>query len=183
MQKVLRATVTFLEMHSKPALLHVPPPLKSCALLHVAEPPLHFYRYLYHMVGRDYAWVTRKRLTDEDLAAIIHHEKTEIYVLYVEGAPAGFFELNFAESPSVELVFLGLMPEFIGRRLGHFLLAQAIGIAWRAETTRLQVQTCTLDHPRALPLYQRMGFTPFAQDRTEIIPIDDRDTVRLTPSL
>ncbi len=178
----LRTTVTFLEMHKKPLTLHVAPPLRSYALLRAEKAPLHFYRYLYHMVGRDYAWVNRKRMADEELAEIIHHDQVEIYVLYAGGVPAGYFELDFRNTPDVDLVFLGLLPEFSGIGLSRFLLGQAIDIAWRGETRRLQVQTCTLDHPRALPLYQRMGFEPFAQEEAELVPIDDRDFVRLTPS-
>jgi len=182
MPKTLRTTVTFLEMHKKPLLLHVAPPLRNYALLRAEKPPVHFYRYLYHMVGRDYAWVNRKRMSDEELTNIIHHEQVEIYVLYAGGVPAGYFELDFRNVPDVDLVFFGLMPEFAGIGLSRFLLAQAISIAWRDKVQRLQVQTCTLDHPRALPLYQRMGFEPFAQEATELVAIDDRDFVRLTPS-
>ncbi len=182
MPKTLRTMVTFLEMHRKPLLLHVAPPLRNYALLRVEKPPLHYYRYLYHMVGRDYAWVNRKRMSDSELLDIIHHEQVEIYVLYAGGVPAGYFELDFRNIPDVDLVFFGLMSEFSGIGLSRFLLSQAISIAWRAGTLRLQVQTCTLDHPRALPLYQRMGFEPFAQEQAELIAIDDRDIVRLTPT-
>lgn len=182
MPKTLRTTVTFLEMHAKPAHLHVPPPLRNFALLRVEKPPVHYYRYIYHMIGRDYAWVNRKRMSDEELMEQIHHPQVEIYVLYAAGAPAGFFELDFRDLPSADLSFFGLMPEFIGIRLSRFLLAQAIDLAWGRDTKRLQVQTCTLDHPRALPLYQRMGFTAFAQEETELVPLDDRNIIRLTPS-
>lgn len=182
MPKKLRTTVTFLEMYKKPLSLHVPPPLRNYALLRAEKPALHFYRYLYHMVGRDYAWVNRKRMSDAELQDIIHHEMVEIYVLYAGGVPAGFFELDFRNLPDADLVFFGLMPEFSGVGISRFLLSQAISLAWRDDTRRLQVQTCTLDHGRALPLYQRMGFEPFAQEEAELETIDDRDFVRLTPS-
>ncbi|MSP43801.1 MAG: GNAT family N-acetyltransferase [Alphaproteobacteria bacterium] len=182
MPKTLRTVVTFLEMFKKPLALHVAPPLKNYALLRAEKPPLHYYRYLYHMVGRDYAWVNRKRMSDGELLEIIHHDRVEIYVLYAAGVPAGYFELDFRNSPDVDLVFFGLMPEFSGLGLSRFLLSQAISLAWRGNTKRLQVQTCTLDHARALPLYQRMGFEPFAQEEAELVTIDDRDMIRLTPS-
>jgi len=182
MPKTIRTTVTFLEMHAKPALYHVAPQLRNYALLRAEKPPVHFYRYLYHMVGRDYGWVNRKRFSDALLTEQIHHPQVEIYVLYAGGVPAGYFELDFRNMPDAELSFLGLLPDFTGIGLGRFLVAQAIDLAWRRETKRLQVQTCTLDHPRALPLYQRMGFEPFAQEEAEILPIDDRDVLRLTPS-
>ena len=36
--------------------------------------------------------------------------------------------------------------------------------AWLQPIERLTVNTCTLDHPRALPLYQRLGFTAYNRE-------------------
>ena len=47
------------------------------------------------------------------------------------------------------------MPEFVGRGLGFFFLHQATQLAWSKPIERFLVNTCTLDHRRALPLYQR----------------------------
>ena len=88
---------------------------------------------------------------------------TEIFVLYVGGVPAGYFELDAAEPRETELCYFGLMPEFIGRRLGPFLLNAAIEQAWSRPIERFWVHTCTFDHPRALPLYQRAGFVVYAE--------------------
>ena len=60
----------------------------------------------------------------------------------------------------------------VGGGLGEYLLAQAIDIAWQHPITKMKVQTCTLDHPRALGLYQRMGFVPYAQTETEVEELD-----------
>ena len=108
-------TVTHLEMPAEPvhAKRPCPCPRGKCALLRAERPPIHFYRYLYDAIGRDYVWVNRKRLTDLELGAIIHDENVEIYVLYMNGVPAGFAELDFRFMPRAELSFLGLMPEFI----------------------------------------------------------------------
>ena len=60
--------------------------------------------------------------------------------------------------------YLGLMPEAIGRGLGFYLLYHSCMNAWAQPISRLTVNTCTLDHPRALPLYQPMGFVPYARE-------------------
>jgi GNAT superfamily N-acetyltransferase len=73
--------------------------------------------------------------------------------------------------PEAELAYFGLMQDFLGRGLGSFLLATAIDIAWSKPIERLWVHTNTLDHPRALPLYQKMGFVPYAQEKAEIVPL------------
>lgn len=153
---------------------HVAAPARPIALMRTVNPPVHYYRYLYHEVGSSHIWVDRKRKTDDELKAIIHDEQVEIYVLYVEGSPAGFAELNFRERGVAELSYLGLMPDFVGSGLGEYLLAQAIDISWAHPITKLKVQTCTLDHPRALGLYQRLGFTAYAQTETEVEELDER---------
>jgi GNAT superfamily N-acetyltransferase len=168
-------TITKLEMHAKPASLR--PQLRRehdngrVVLLKVKQPPVHFYRYLYQTVGRDYMWVERTRMSDEKLAAIVQDERVDLYVLYCEGAPAGYAELDFRKMPNAELAYFGLIPDFIGRGLGGFLLATAIDIAWTKPIERLWVHTNTLDHPRALPLYQQLGFVPYAQEKAEITPL------------
>ncbi|MGB3810452.1 MAG: GNAT family N-acetyltransferase [Parvibaculum sp.] len=163
MGKVHKTTITHLEMRAEPRLPPVPKPQGKYALVRAEKPPVHFYRYLYNTVGRDYAWVSRKKLTDAELIAIIHNDDVEIYVLWLNGSPVGFTEIDFRMMPDADLCFLGVMPEFIGMGIGRYLLCAAIGLAWSRGPERLTVQTCTLDHPNALRLYQRHGFTPYAQ--------------------
>jgi GNAT superfamily N-acetyltransferase len=163
MGKVHQTVVTHLEMRAQPRLAPAPKPSGRYALIRAEQPPLHFYRYLYDTIGRHYAWVSRRKLTDAELAAIIHDVEVEIYVLWLNGSPVGFAELDFRNMPDADLCFLGVMPEYIGQGLGRFLLNEAISLAWSRGPDRLVVQTCTLDHPNALRLYQRHGFTPFAQ--------------------
>lgn len=168
MGKTHKAIVTHLEMKAQPRLAPAPRPLGKYALLRAEKPPLHFYRYLYDTVGRPYVWVSRRNISDDALAEIIHHDEVEIYVLYVNGAPVGYFELDFRDLPQAELSFLGVVPEYIEQGLGRFLLGEAISLAWLKNPERLIVQTCTLDHPAALTLYQRMGFSPYGQSEVEV---------------
>ena len=154
-----RTVITDLELAEKPTRF-VPRPLGAFAVLRAEAPPLHFYRYLYDSVGRNHVWVERKRLSDEALADIIHHEDNLLYVLYGAGVPAGFAELDQREATSTELALFGLMPEFVGRGLGRWFLNEIIALAWTRPIERMTVNTCTLDHPGALPLYQKAGFIP-----------------------
>jgi len=162
--KRVPTTVTFLEMASKPAVIPPPQPKGKVAILKSENPPIHFYRYLYDAIGRDYKWVDRKKLSDEAIGKIIHDPAVELYVLYCEGCPAGMAELDFRDMDGAQLAYFGLMPEFIGRRLGFFFLYHAVMNAWSRPIGKFLVNTCTLDHPRALPLYQRMGFKPYARE-------------------
>jgi hypothetical protein len=159
-------TVTFLEMNAKPAALPPPLPAKSkVALLKCEKPPIHFYRYLYDTIGAQYYWVDRKRLSPEALTEVIHDPLNQLFILYTDGSPAGMAELDLRTPGTANISYFGLMPEFIGKRLGFFFLYHTCVNAWLQPIERLTINTCTLDHPRALPLYQRLGFT--AYDRQE----------------
>ena len=163
----LEVTVTWLEMTARPTRPSFARP-PGIALMRAADPGAAFYRYLYDRVGADWLWYERRALDDAALEAIVSDERVEIYVLYRNGAPAGFAELDRRQSDGIELAYFGLMPGFIGRGLGVWLLHEAIDIAWSYEPERLWLHTCTLDHPRALPLYQRAGFVPYRQESRTI---------------
>ena len=139
------------------------------ALMRAADPGVAFYRYLYNRVGEDWLWYERRAVTDEALDAIVSDERVDLYVLYRTGAPAGFAELDRRQDGEIELAYFGLMPEAIGQGLGVWLLHEIVDIAWSHEPERFWLHTCTLDHPRALPLYQRAGFVPYRQE-TRTIP-------------
>ncbi|MBV1885684.1 MAG: GNAT family N-acetyltransferase [Parvibaculaceae bacterium] len=170
MGKKHTTTVTHLEMRTPPSL-HCPPPSGRIALMRANKPTLHFYRYIHDTIGRDYMWVNRRNLSDEALTNIIQDENVEIYIFYKDGVPAGFFELDFRKLPKAEaeFAFLGVMPDFIGQNLGRYLLVEGINRAWQQKIDRLIIQTCTFDHPRALGLYQRHGFTPYAQQEAILV--------------
>ncbi len=160
--------VTFLEMKTKPSALPPPQPKGKIALLRAEHPAVHFYRYLYDTIGRDYKWVDRKKLSDTELAAYLADPQVELYVLYVGGCPAGMAELDFRDATTGQLAYFGLMPDYVGHRLGYFFLYHAAQNGWARPISRLLVNTCTLDHPRALPLYQRVGFVPYSREERYI---------------
>lgn len=177
--KALQTRVTYLEM-TAPARAHFPLPVNiQVAMMRATNIPLHFYRYLQYRVGRPWYWVYRLRLDDKTLAEAVHDERTQINVLYVEGAPAGFFELFHKDETTVDLCYFGLMQHVHGRGLGKWFLGQAVDAAWAMKPMRVTVNTNTLDHPAALPLYQRIGFEPVGQTDTFIHPLTDQDHMRL----
>jgi len=155
--------ITYLELRGRPKLPRIELTGRRLALLRSHQPTVSFYRYLYDAVGRKWFWTDRMKLSDAELQAIVHDPAVEIFVLYVDGVPAGYFELDRRRPPEVDIAYFGVMPEFIGQRLGPYLLGQAVDAAWRNEPERVTVNTCTLDHPNALPLYQRFGFRPYAR--------------------
>lgn len=164
-------TVTFLEMTARPGKYPPLPAGPGIVLLRAKNPPLHFYRYLMDRVGRKWNWVNALRLDNAVLGARVNEPDRDIRVLYLDGAPAGFFELKPRLPATVELAYFGLMEHAIGRGLGRWFLGAAIEAAWALGPRALTVQTCTLDHPAALPLYQKLGFSPVSQVSEVVRPM------------
>ena len=152
---MLEDVITYLEMLVRPEGRRVPAPLDKLALMRAENSTASFYRYLYNTVGEPWLWFERRLIDDAALAAEIRKPTIEIFVLYIRGVPAGFFELDIAAPRETKLCYFGLVPEFIGRRLGPYLLQAAIDQAWSRPLNRMWLHTSTFDHPRALSVYQR----------------------------
>ncbi|MGZ0174954.1 MAG: GNAT family N-acetyltransferase, partial [Planctomycetales bacterium] len=150
-------TVYYLEMLA-PSQRDVPAPRNGLTVLHVKQPSVPYYRFLYDAVGKDYNWLSRRKLSDDELAVILGDSLNEVHVLHVDGSPAGFAELDRSEAGEVELVQFGLMDDFIGQGLGTWFLQWTIDKVWSYEPRRFWLHTCTLDHPAAVPTYKKAGF-------------------------
>ena len=83
---------------------------------------------------------------------------------YTRKLVEGYFELKAHEDDSIEIAYFGLLPEFIGRGWGKYLLTRAVQSAWQLGPRRVWLHTCTLDHPAALPNYLKRGFRPVRQE-------------------
>jgi GNAT superfamily N-acetyltransferase len=169
MPRKLTARITHLEMTEPPSQRVPVPTGPKLALMRAVDIPLHFYRYLYEQIGKPHHWVVRRRMPDAELAAIIHSSGTEIEILYVDGAPAGFYELDLSRLPGkVEIRYFGLVRDFQGRGLSRFFLSSAIFAAWAHDPARVTINTNTLDSPRALILYQKAGFKPVGWSEEQV---------------
>jgi GNAT superfamily N-acetyltransferase len=161
--ELVEVTVYYLEMHT-PSYSSIPAPRDGLTVLHVQSPTVPYYRSLYNAVGKDFYWLSRRKMPDEALAAIIGDPLNELHVLHVDGTPAGFAELDRRQPNEIELVQFGLMPKFIGQGLGKWFLQWTIDKAWSYQPKRFWLHTCTLDHPVALPNYLKAGFVLFKQE-------------------
>lgn len=153
----VRVRITRLEMRSPPRR-PVPMPAQRLGLLRLREVPLDFYRFLFHGVGADHHWRTPPGQSDEAFYAELNGPDREVHVLYVGGAPAGFFELDVGSREAVALNCFGIMPYARGRGLARWLLNEAVMAAWAHDPPRVRLQTNSLDSPIALRLYQSIGF-------------------------
>lgn len=155
------ATRTYLEMTHPRTLRPGRAPDGSVRVEHRDPCDPDFWRYLYATVGEAYHWVDRLPWTDEQVRAYLADPAVSVWVLFVDDAVAGYFELRREEDASVEIAYFGLLPEFTGRGLGGYLLTEAVEHAWASGARRVWLHTCSLDHPNALPNYLDRGFTVF----------------------
>ena len=101
-----------------------------------------------------------------------------LYTFMRAGWPHGFFVLDARAPATCDLAYFGLVAEAMGRGLGTFLLKTAIHMAWdRTGVERVTVNTNSLDHPRALPLYQKAGFEPVGRETTRRVLTRDRNII------
>ena len=151
-------TRTYLEMRSLADLRPARTPGHRATLHQVLRCPPAFYRFLYNTVGADYHWIDRIQWSDEDIHAHLSQRNVELWVLYVDGAPAGFFELRREPEGAVEIAYFGLLREYVGQGWGGYLLTEAVRHAFAQSPPRVWLHTCTLDHPAALHNYLERGF-------------------------
>lgn len=169
-------TVTYLEMTRRPEFGR--PQLHGDIRLDRAiDPPVWYFLALYDAVGRDYEWQDRFDQAEEDPAALqafVRHPDVVIWTALRNGWPQGFFMLDWREPGACDLAYFGLVPQAMGTGLGRPLLQTAIATGWeRPGVERMSVNTCTLDHPAALMLYQKMGFSPVrTEERTRVLVYD-----------
>ncbi|MBS0266005.1 MAG: GNAT family N-acetyltransferase [Planctomycetes bacterium] len=156
-------TTTYLEMFAPPHR-KIPPPATGIEVRHVSPASVPFYRAIYDAVGGRWNWTSRKRLTDEALAAILDDPRVEIHELLVRGVSAGFAEFDGRVPGEIELKQFGLRPEFIGQGLGRYFLNQMIHTAFSRGIRRFWLHTCTEDHPGALPNYLQAGFAIYREE-------------------
>lgn len=163
-REIVEVITTHLEMFHAPTA-ELPPSPDGVRVVRAAPPGVRFYRFLYDGVGAPWHWYDRKRWTDAALAAVVDHPQVEVHVAWRHGAPAGYVELDRRTAGQCEVTYFGLFPEAIGGGLGTWLLRWGVREAWRDPAlTRLWVHTCSLDHPSALGVYQKVGFEAFAQE-------------------
>jgi GNAT superfamily N-acetyltransferase len=126
----------------------------------MSRPDVGFYRFLYGEVGKDWRWRDRLLLSDDELLAAISRPTTAVYVLYVDGVPAGYVELD-RQGDTTEIAYFGLRRAYHGSGYGKHLLSYGIARAWADGARRVWLHTCNLDSPHALSNYLKRGFSVY----------------------
>jgi len=151
--------VSYLEMVVPPFFGWPSEPSGNILILEANNPPVRYFFSLYEAVGADYEWTDKFRCSIKEVNDFLLDPNVKLFTFLKNGWSAGFFVLDKRKQNICDLAYFGLVPEAIGHGYGEYLLKFAIKQSWAAEDINLlTVNTNTLDHPNALPLYKKMGF-------------------------
>ena len=159
----------YLEINSIEDLNDVNDPTEEYSLNLLEPQNFQLNKFFYKNIGKKHKWIDRLVWTENQWMDYVSSEKVKTYVLKYKGDLAGFFELIFhSEENEVEIAYFGILEEYQNKKLGSYLLSQAIQKSFKRDINRVWVHTCSLDHKNALNNYIARGMKIF---KTETIKI------------
>tara|TARA_B110000196_G_scaffold176999_1_gene151779 strand:- start:333 stop:845 length:513 start_codon:yes stop_codon:yes gene_type:complete len=155
----------YLEIKSINDLNEVQRPSNSY-LLNLIEPKdFQLNKFLYKQIGRKYQWIDRLVWSDQNWIAYVSNKKLLTYVLKKNNDLVGYYELIFdKEKKATEIAYFGILEEYFGKKLGGFLLSEAIKKSFSLNVKRVWLHTCSLDHKNAIKNYLSRGMTVFKSE-------------------
>ena len=133
--------------------------------------PINFQlnKFFYKNIGKNHRWVDRLVWTEKQWIDYVSNKDVKTYVLKISNDLVGYFELNLhLEKNEVEIAYLGLLEEYQNKKLGSYLLSNAIKNSFLNKPKRVWVHTCSLDHKNALNNYLARGMKIFKTEKVFI---------------
>ena len=133
--------------------------------------PINFQlnKFFYKNIGKNHKWVDRLSWSEEKWINYVTNQNVKTYVFKYKEDLVGFFELIYhPEKNETEIAYFGILEEFRNKKLGSYLLSEAIKKSFVDKVNRVWVHTCSLDHKNALNNYKSRGMKIF---KTEILNI------------
>ena len=133
--------------------------------------PINFQlnKFFYKNIGKNHKWVDRLSWSEQKWINYVSLENVRTYVLKFKDDLVGFFELIFhSDKNEIEIAYFGILEEYQNKKLGSYLLSEAIKKSFQSNVNRVWVHTCSLDHKNALKNYISRGMKIF---KTEILKI------------
>ena len=159
----------YLEINSIQDLIEVVKPTNDYSLNLLDPSNFQLNKFFYKNIGKKHKWIDRLIWTENQWIDYISSENVKTYVFKYKDDLAGFFELIFHnENKEVEIAYFGLLEEFQNKKLGSYLLSQAIQRSFKGSIDRVWLHTCSLDHKNALKNYIARGMKIFKKETAEI---------------
>ena len=155
----------YLELKSFKDLKEVKKPSEDYSVELVNPKDFQLNKFFYKNIGKNCHWVDRLVWTELDWTKYISDEKLSTYILKNKDEIAGYFELLFnKDTNESEIVYFGILEEYFGKKLGGYLLSEAIKFSFKLCCKRVWVHTCSLDHKNALLNYKSRGMKVFKSE-------------------
>ena len=165
----LKVKRNYLEIYSIDDLIDVKITPKEFKIELTDPPNFQLNKFFYKGIGRNHRWTDRLSWSDNQWISYTTNKNLKTYILKTDNDLVGYFELIFHKNDNeVEIAYLGLLEEYQNKKLGSYLLSEAIKESFNNKIDRVWVHTCTLDHKNALNNYMMRGMKIF---KTEIINI------------
>ena len=159
----------YLEINSIQDLNEVMEPTEDYSLSLLEPINFQLNKFFYKNIGKKHKWVDRLIWNEQQWIDYVSSKKVKTYVLKNKEDLVGFFELIFHfEKKEVEIAYFGILEEYQNKKLGSFLLSEAIKISFDKNINRVWLHTCSLDHKNALNNYIARGMKIF---KSEIVKI------------
>jgi len=131
---------------------------------------ININKFFYRQVGRDHFWRDRLLWSDKEWMNYINNQNLETGIMKINNDFVGFYEQEFHQDKNeVELIQMGILKEYQGKKLGSFLLKYIIQNIFSKDVKRLWVHTCSLDHKHALNNYLSKGLKVFKKEEIDFI--------------
>ena len=159
----------YLEINSIQDLIEVTKPTIDYSLNLLKLTNFQLNKFFYKNIGKKHKWIDRLVWTETQWIDYVSNEKVETYIFKYKDDLVGFFELiSHSEKKEVEIAYFGLLEEFQNKKLGSYLLSEAIQISFKKNIDRVWVHTCSLDHKNALNNYIARGMKIFKTETVRI---------------
>ena len=122
-------------------------------------------KFLYKEIGKKYHWIDRLEWADRKWINYVSNKNLRSFVLKNNEDMAGYFELiiHYNEN-EIEIAYFGILEDYFGKKLGGYLLSEAIKKSFLLGVNRIWLHTCSLDHENALKNYLSRGMTIFKEE-------------------
>ena len=155
----------YLEIHSLSELNKTKNPSSEFVLELINPPNFQLNKFFYKEIGKNHRWVDRLIWNDKEWIEYTTNNNTKTYILKKENDLVGYFELIFHNDKSeTEIAYLGILEEYLNKKLGSYLLSSAIRKSFLTKSQRVWVHTCSLDHKNALNNYLSRGMKIFKKE-------------------
>ena len=159
----------YLEIHSIDDLKEGEKPSEDYSLSLITPINFQLNKFFYKKIGKKHQWVDRLSWPEEKWINYVSNKSVRSYVFKFKDDLVGFFELIFhPEKNETEIAYFGILEEYQNKKLGSYLLSEAIKKSFENKVNRVWVHTCSLDHKNALSNYISRGMKIF---KTEILNI------------